>query len=102
MLELLDFDNGFDNGDALILEDPCGKSDVYFEKDLKTISNFSHNKFEVVVVSACHSENIGKVFLNAGAKHVICIRKDEEITDKASILFSKVFYNKLFQGQFSV
>ena len=78
-LELLGLENNLAQGDALILEDPCGKSDVYFEKDLKTISNFSHNKFEVVVVSACHSENIGKVFLNAGAKHVICILKDEEI-----------------------
>ena len=53
-------------------------------------------------MSACHSENIGKVFLNAGAKHVICIMKDEEILDKASVLFSKVFYHSLFQKQFSV
>jgi ATP-dependent Clp protease ATP-binding subunit ClpA len=42
------------------------------------------------------------VFRNAGAKHVICIKSGEKISDKASLRFSKVFYETLFVKKFNV
>lgn len=36
------------------------------------------------------------MFLEAGAKHVICIKSGEKISDKASIRFAEVFYESLF------
>ena len=89
-------------GNILLLEDVSGKSHYFFEEDLKTLVDLSKNKFEVVFVSSCHSEFAGKVFLNAGAKHVIWIRGEEQISDKASLLFSKVFYETLFWKKFNV
>ena len=86
----------------MLLEDWSGKSHYFFEEDLKALVDISKNKFEVVFVSSWHSEFAGKVFLNAGAKHVICIRGEEQISDKASLLFSKVFYETLFCKKFNV
>jgi len=66
---------------VLLLEDSIGKTNYYFEKELEDLVKVRENKFEVVFVSSCHSEFAGKVFLNAGAKHVICISQAEKISD---------------------
>jgi len=42
-------------------------------------------KPECVFVSSCHSENIGKVFESAGAKHVICFDRRFEVADEVAI-----------------
>ena len=56
---------------------------------------FSYN-YEVVFVSSCHSEFASNIFLESGARHVICIETTETISDKASLRFSQVFYETLF------
>lgn len=91
-----------DRGDILLLEDENGMADYLFENDLKKlvqISNanreFWHN-YEVVFVSSCYSEFTAKIFLASGARHVICIQKNQRISDKASLRFSQVFYETLF------
>lgn len=91
-----------DKGNLLLLEDKDGQTVYYFEEDLKTLVEVSKNKFEVVFVSSCHSEFAGKIFLNAGAKHVICIRQSEKISDAASLRFSNVFYETLFGKKIEV
>lgn len=91
-----------DKGNILLLEDEQGMSDYFFEKDLKHLIEMSKSTFEVVFVSSCYSQFAGEVFLNAGAKHVICIRNGERISDKASLRFSKVFYETLFVKNYNV
>lgn len=77
-------------------------SDYFFEQDLKYMIEMSQTTFEVVFVSSCHSQFAGEVFLNAGAKHVICIKGGEKISDKASLRFSRVFYETLFVKNYNV
>lgn len=89
-------------GNILLLEDEHGMSDYFFEEDLKYMIEMSQTEFEVVFVSSCHSQFAGQVFLNAGAKHVICIRGGEKISDRASLRFSKVFYETLFVKNYNV
>lgn len=91
-----------EKGNILLLEDEQGMSDYFFEKDLKYMIEMSKNTFEVVFVSSCYSQFAGEVFLNAGAKHVICIRSGERISDKASLRFSRVFYETLFVKNYNV
>ena len=91
-----------DKGNLLLLEDAEGKTNYYFEDELKTVVEVSKNKFEVVFVSSCHSEFAGNIFLNAGAKHVICIKQIEKISDAASLRFSRVFYETLFGKRINV
>ena len=45
-------------------------------------------ELEFVVVATCHSEFVGKIFQEAGAKHVICITQSEEVEDDAIITFT--------------
>ena len=49
-------------------------------------------------ISACHSEEIGKIFLNAGIPIVICVQADLEISDDIAREFSTIFYSKLLKG----
>jgi energy-coupling factor transporter ATP-binding protein EcfA2 len=91
-----------DKGNILLLEDEHGMADYFFEEDLKYMIEVSQNTFEVVFVSSCYSQFAGEVFLNAGAKHVICIRSGERISDKASLRFSRVFYETLFVKNYNV
>ena len=89
-------------GNILLLEDEHGMADYFFEEDLKHMIEMSKNTFEVVFVSSWYSQFAGEVFLNAGAKHVICIKSGERISDKASLRFSRVFYETLFVKNYNV
>ena len=97
-----------DKGNILLLEDENGMADYLFENDLKRLVQlskanraFAHN-YEVVFVSSCYSEFAGRIFLASGARHVICIQKDQTISDKASLRFSRVFYETVFVKKYSV
>ena len=50
---------------------------------------------EFVFIAACNSEQIGYMFLEAGAKHVVCINTDETVSDKAIREFIIYFYDYL-------
>lgn len=97
-----------DKGDILLLEDENGMADYLFESDLKKLVELSKANqeysyhYEVVFVSSCHSEFTAKIFLSTGAKHVICINQDDQISDRASLKFSQVFYEYLFIKKYSV
>ena len=90
-----------DKGNILLLEDEHGMSEYLFEKDLKSMINLMEAKPEVVFVASCHSEFAGRVFQNAGANHVICIRGTEKISDEATLIFAQIFYDMLFVKQYS-
>ena len=80
----------------LIFEDQEGCAQFLTEKMLTQLLDSSGTQLEFVFVASCYSQFAGEIFHNAGAKHVICIRKGEQIRDDASIKFSKAFYHKLF------
>jgi hypothetical protein len=97
-----------EKGNILLLEDENWMTEYLFEDDLKRLveisranRSFTYN-YEVVFVSSCHSEFAGNVFLASGAHHVIWIMKSETILDKASLRFSKVFYQTLFMKRYSI
>ena len=89
-------------GNCLIFETEDGEADLVTEKLLTELIQQSDTKLEFVYVASCHSEFAGEIFLNAGAKHVICIRGDQELSDQAAIVFSKSFYNSVFKKTLSI
>jgi len=91
-----------DKGNILLLEDENGMSDYLFEKDLKAMVEIMDVKFEVVFIASWHSEFAGKIFSNAGARHVIWIKGEEKISDEAALKFTEVFYDMMFVKQYSV
>ena len=46
---------------------------------------------EFVFVSACHSESAGLAFVAAGVPHVIAVKTDAAVCDKASQIFMNHF-----------
>ena len=46
------------------------------------------SKLELVFINYCHSEIIGKVFYEVGAKYVIMIDSQDKIDDEAAQIFS--------------
>lgn len=83
-------------GDFLVFETKKGYAELVSERMLKDILKQCKTEIEVVFVSSCHSELIGEIFFKAGIDHVICIKETEKISDEASILFAKAFYQHLF------
>ena len=65
---------------------------------LKALLEKAKISIDVAVVLSCHSEYIGKMFLKAGIKHVICVGREYTIKDDACIAFAKIFYKRLFDG----
>ena len=72
----------------LILENKNGLGDLIDGKYLKRMINVCRANIQIVILSSCYSENEADIFIQAGVKHVICIKKDSEINDDACILFS--------------
>ena len=83
----------------LVFEDNTGAAQLVSQVLLKDILATYEFKFELVFVSSCHSEFVGDIFFNAGASHVISIKDSETISDEASIIFAKAFYNALFSNE---
>jgi len=48
--------------------------------------------------SACHSEFIGKAFVDAGVRHVLCCEHEAKLLDEAAATFTQSFYSALCCG----
>lgn len=79
----------------LVLEDMNARAQYLPDSQLRNMIDAS-NKPEFVFVASCHSQFAGNIFHEAGAKHVICVQEHTQISDEASICFSKNFYTQLF------
>ena len=45
---------------------------------------------------------MGEIFLQAGAKHVICIDQTYEVEDVAVITFTETFYEAIFSNTMNI
>ncbi len=83
-------------GDFLVFEDDRGKAHYLSCLELKKILASSPRQPEFVFVSSCHSRLVGEVFKSAGAKHVICVKRSEQMLDNVACLFAQAFYSAFF------
>ena len=54
-------------------------------------------KLDFVFMATCTSEFAARIFLSAGAQHVIGISQDQNIEDEAILTFTQNFYGKLWR-----
>ena len=85
---------------SLCLEDlnSCGQTKAIDISKLDTFLKINESKIkeiDLVIVSTCYSEDLGKLFLKYGAKNVIYICRKTPIYDDTSIKFTKHFYQNL-------
>jgi hypothetical protein len=50
---------------------------------------------KLVFLSACRSENVGKLLRDAGVPHVICVDAWVNVSDYVAICFTNIFYSQL-------
>ena len=84
----------------LILEDKGIQQNVKLEK-LEKILKKNESKLkniDLVFVSTCHSESLGKIFLKYGVKNVIYIQGKTPISNIAALKFTEYFYKELIKG----
>ncbi|MFZ2411827.1 MAG: CHAT domain-containing protein, partial [Candidatus Methanoperedens sp.] len=90
--------SGHGSQEFLLFEDGKGGSQLISGDYLKRLIG-TGGPFELAIVSACHSEKIGKMLTDAGIKHVVAIRCDVPVLDYAAIAFAGQFYRNLIQGE---
>ena len=56
-------------------------------------------RLDFVFVSACHSKPTGQAFVDAGVKHVVCVKIEAMIQDSSAMAFTRAFYLALLSGQ---
>jgi hypothetical protein len=76
-----------------------GALDKVTPERLRSLLPDHRNYADVIFVSACYSENIGQVFLDAGFPCVICVHSSCEILDDAAMLFASRFYHGIMLGR---
>ena len=82
---------------CLLFETESGLGNSVNSQELNNVIKGSPN-IEVVFLAVCDSEFAGQIFLQCGAKHVICVKRNRQVLDSASIDFTKSFYNYLIIG----
>lgn len=86
------------DGDFLLFETELGEGELVSAKQLRKLISQYKVELDLVFVAACRSEFVGKIFRQANAKHVICVREGAEVLDKAALIFTRSFYKKIFKG----
>lgn len=89
--------SGHGNQDFLLFEDGKGGSQPVSGDYLKRLIG-TGGPFELAIVSACHSEPIAQMLVEAGVRHVVAIRCDVPVLDRAATTFIHQFYRNLFSG----
>jgi tetratricopeptide (TPR) repeat protein len=90
--------SGHGNEEFLLFEDEKGGSQLLDKNYIKKV--FGQTKCtELAVVSACHSEPIARLLIEAGVKYAVAIRQDFPVLDFAAIAFAAKFYAALFKGR---
>ncbi|HMZ17489.1 MAG TPA: tetratricopeptide repeat protein, partial [Blastocatellia bacterium] len=90
---------------------PPGKADgvLYFEKTDGTADALDQTrlaqtlsgtaaKFQLAVISACHSESVAAALFAVGIPHVVAIDGDHSVYEAAAVAFCRRFYQSLLTG----
>jgi hypothetical protein len=89
-------------GNYLLFENAKGESVNVTGDMLTELLKEGVDSLKLVFVASCHSESMGKVFAEAGASHVICIRDEYQILDEACQEFVKLFYLTCINSKTSI
>ena len=54
---------------------------------------------DLVFVAACQSEFVGEIFVQKGARHVICVDRKKSVLDDVAIDFTLNLYHKILLGE---
>ena len=82
----------------LCLEKDGCYTEISEERIRAVLQDEKISNIDLVFISACHSEALGKIFYDSGIKSVICVNLMTKISDFAAQLFCSSFYQFLLNG----
>lgn len=82
----------------LCFENAEGQMDPMYASDLRAILETLKTRVQLVFVNACHSEQVARVFEDAGVPCVIAVQSQLQIADVVARKFAQVFYDYIFDG----
>jgi hypothetical protein len=59
----------------------------------------AHATLDLAFISACHSVEGGEAFVKAGVRHVIAVRREARVQDRAACVFAESFYYALLRAR---
>jgi CHAT domain-containing protein len=83
----------------LVFENDCGELDKCYSDTIEKLLSKTNCDIKIVFVNACHSEEVGKIFLEAGIPCVIAVQSELKIEDGVAQKFSENFYRSIFGGE---
>ena len=84
---------------ALILEDRVGIARPFTERDLSILlADRTEVPCQLAILNACHSEVFANALIESGVPHVIAVKAEDTILDKAARCFARHFYQALFNN----
>lgn len=82
----------FENSKAELLR-------MYPSKLKELLAGTSLSDIELVFINACHSEALGRAFLELGVKTVIVSQSEHKLNDEFAKNFGRLFYNELIEAK---
>lgn len=87
------------DGSALIFEDGDGAARRVDHATFQALlAPLGHAPCQLAFLSACHSEGMASVLLDAGVRHVVVVNADDAVLDHAARQFAKRLYPSLLAG----
>lgn len=91
--------SGHGHPQCLNFEDGRSGLQLVTVESLRALLGAGGLNLDFVFVSACHSLNTGGAFVEAGVRHVVCVKVDAQIQDSAAVSFTRAFYVALLSGR---
>lgn len=76
----------------------AGLIDKFSEENLYNLLRNIKSDVKLIVLSACHSTNLGKLLFDAGIPAVVGIHTSVEILEIAAFAFNRIFLFSLLEG----
>lgn len=85
----------------LFLEDGVGKAHIIRATEFQDLlsQGQSQQRISLVFLSTCHSCSLGKHFVAAGVRHVVCVKDECEVRDSSCKVFARDFFAALRAGR---
>ena len=80
-------------------EKPVGETNVLNIETLTELFAAGGVRTQLVFVSARHSEIVGRAFIAAGVRHVVAMKWDAKVSDRAACIFAEFFYLSIAMGR---
>lgn len=85
----------------MVFEEDTGLAHYLHAKNLREFltQGQAEQSIRLVFINACHSYSLGSLFVEAGVRHVVCVRDENEVLDRSCRAFACDFWTAVRAGR---